>query len=443
MNLDVLNLAHTPGICYAAAYFLSTQVIMAVNRKRLTGWRYLLASAVFLFVIVVFMVTTDGVTGFGFFISMLSIFSMIFFFILITGEMGWKKALYFSIRSFILGEFAASFEWQMYFFSVDRNLLPPRLWIAILFFLIFQGLLFLIIWFLEKRYRSLNTELTINWRDLIIIILLSGIIYAISNISFAFPDSPFSGHYSFEIFAMRTLTDLAGVVLLYGYHLQRCESRASMEKEYLERLLHLQEENYRISAESIQLVNQKYHDLKHQISLLRSEVSAAEKLQYLDEMEQEIKSYEAQNKTGNQILDVLLTAKSLQCQNEGISMTCVADGEALSFIKPTDLSVLFGNVLDNAIEGVSAIEDPEKRLIHLSVAKQRGFVRIREENCFEGNLKIVDGLPATTKKDSRYHGYGIKSIQTIVQKYNGSMTVKSENGWFELRILIPLRETRS
>ena len=242
---------------------------------------------------------------------------------------------------------------------------------------------------------------------------------------------------------MRTLADLAGVVLLYGYHMQLCESRASMEKEYLERLLHLQEENYRISAESIQLVNQKYHDLKHQISLLRSEVSTEEKMQYLDEMEQEIKSYEAQNKTGNQILDVLLTAKSLQCQNEGISMTCVADGEALNFIKPTDLSVLFGNVLDNAIEGVSAIEDPEKRLIHLSVTKQRGFVRIREENCFEGTLKIVDGLPATTKKDARYHGYGIKSIQTIVQKYNGSMTVKSENGWFELRILIPVKEARS
>ena len=199
-----------------------------------------------------------------------------------------------------------------------------------------------------------------------------------------------------------------------------------------------QKENYRLSAESVELVNRKYHDLKHQIRLLRSEISSGDKLHYLDEMEQEIKSYEAQNKTGNDALDVLLTAKSIQCQNAGITLTCVADGKELSFLKPTDLSVLFGNALDNAFESVEKIEDPEKRLIHLSVARQKQFVRIRVENCCEGEIRFVDGLPATGK-DANYHGYGMKSIRSIVEKYNGSMTVKVQDGWFELRILLPLQ----
>ena len=154
-------------------------------------------------------------------------------------------------------------------------------------------------------------------------------------------------------------------------------------------------------------------------------------------MEQDIRSYEAQNKTGNKTLDTLLTAKSLKCQDLGITLTCVADGALLDFFKPTDLSVLFGNALDNAIESVEKISDANKRLIHVSVAREKGFLRIRIENCYEGEINFVGGLPSTWK-DARYHGYGMKSIRSIVEKYNGSMTVKAENGWFELRILFPL-----
>ena len=154
-------------------------------------------------------------------------------------------------------------------------------------------------------------------------------------------------------------------------------------------------------------------------------------------MEREIQSYEAQNKTGNKAFDTILTAKSLRCQSLGISMTCVADGHELAFIKPTDLSVLFGNALDNAIEGAEKIADEEKRLIHVSVARQKSFVRIRVENCYEGEIRFAGGLPAT-RKDARYHGYGMKSIQSIVDKYGGSMTVKAQDGWFELRILFPI-----
>ena len=101
------------------------------------------------------------------------------------------------------------------------------------------------------------------------------------------------------------------------------------------------------------------------------------------------------------------------------------------------MSVLFGNALDNAIESVEKLSAVEKRLIHVSVVKQKSFLRIRVENCYEGEIRFSSGLP-TTRKDARYHGYGMKSIQSIVEKYNGSMTVKAQDGWFELRILLPI-----
>jgi sensor histidine kinase regulating citrate/malate metabolism len=106
-----------------------------------------------------------------------------------------------------------------------------------------------------------------------------------------------------------------------------------------------------------------------------------------------------------------------------------------------DLSALFGNALDNAIESVSKIADPEKRLIHLSVARQRQFLRIRIENCYEGELLYENGDFLTTKADKQHHGFGLKSMKETVAKYNGSVAVEAQDGWFELRILFPLPES--
>ena len=159
-------------------------------------------------------------------------------------------------------------------------------------------------------------------------------------------------------------------------------------------------------------------------------------------MEAEIKAYEVQNKTGNQVLDIILTTKGLQCQKQGISLTCVAEGAELEFMHPMDISALFGNALDNAIESVSKIADPDKRLIHVSVVRQKSFLRIRIENCFEGDIRFENGMPVTNKTDRGIHGYGTKSIRRIAERYNGSMTIDTKGDWFELRVLIPLQNNR-
>ena len=67
----------------------------------------------------------------------------------------------------------------------------------------------------------------------------------------------------------------------------------------------------------------------------------------------------------------------------------------------TDICSIFGNALDNAIEHVSLIPDPEKRLIHLTVSAQKGFVFIKIENYCEAEIsKNEEDLITTTKKYS-------------------------------------------
>ena len=82
-----------------------------------------------------------------------------------------------------------------------------------------------------------------------------------------------------------------------------------------------------------------------------------------------------------------------------IQITCVADGKLLDHMHVTDICSIFGNALDNAIEHVILIPDSEKRLIHLTVSAQKGFVFIKIENYCEAEIsKNEEDLITTTKK---------------------------------------------
>ena len=102
-----------------------------------------------------------------------------------------------------------------------------------------------------------------------------------------------------------------------------------------------------------------------------------------------------------------------------------------------DISALFGNALDNAMEGVMKLPDEKDRLIHLTVSNQKGFLRIMVENRFDGDVELQNGMPKTTKGDTAFHGFGVKSIKSIAEKYGGSLRVRAEDGWFRIGILIP------
>ena len=82
-------------------------------------------------------------------------------------------------------------------------------------------------------------------------------------------------------------------------------------------------------------------------------------------------------KTGNKVLDTILTSKSTHCQRHGIELKFMGEGHLLNFMEDMDISALFGNMLDNAIESVVKIKDRQKRLISLHVIQDKQFIRIR------------------------------------------------------------------
>ena len=147
--------------------------------------------------------------------------------------------------------------------------------------------------------------------------------------------------------------------------------------------------------------------------------------------------YDSTVKTGNVVLDTLLTEKKLQCESKSIKLTTVVNGKILEFLDEMEVYSLFGNALSNAIESVGAISDEDMRHIAVTVKQIGHMCSIHIENPYVGELVFDDDLPETTK-DKNWHGFGMRSMDRIVSSYGGVMTVTAEGSIFKLDILIPV-----
>ena len=196
--------------------------------------------------------------------------------------------------------------------------------------------------------------------------------------------------------------------------------------------------HFELQKENIELINIKCHDLRHQIRSFRQTGVIGE--QAFEELDRSIHIYDALIKTDNEVLDVILSGYLLRCRKDGVQLTCMLDGKAVGFMEEMDLYSLFGNMLENAYEYELSVREKENRFISLRVTKTDGKAVIHMENYFIGNVRISDGVVATTKGDLNYHGFGMKSMKRIAEKYGGKMGVTVADGMFQVDIVIPCPE---
>lgn len=352
-----------------------------------------------------------------------------------TREMNLLEAGYSCARAFILAELAASVEWQLHcvLWPQQRATAPLSVLLLAAVYTTVYGFLY---WF-ERRHAA-PTRLTITAAATLMAVVMAVTAFAVSNLSFISDNGVTMSVMS--IFYIRTLVDMAGVLILTVQHEQLREAALHSELTAMDNVLHRQYEQYRQSKENIRLINRRYHELKMQIAAIRAERDQAKQDAALARMESGIRQYEAENKTGNPVLDTLLTAKSMECQEQGIRMTSVADGQRLGFLSTREICTLVGVPLDNAVESLTAEPDPEKRLLRVAIYAQSGCVMLRFENYCAAPVALgPDGLPVR----SAHGGYDLRGVQAAARQHGGTMTVKWENSWFTVRILLPIPEKES
>lgn len=227
------------------------------------------------------------------------------------------------------------------------------------------------------------------------------------------------------------ITSLLAIFILFGM----------LERGQLEREIEIINQLYKENARQYEISKatmESLHDLKHRVNALMVGKAALSE-QERKEISDQIFIFDSAVQTGNETLDIILTEKRMLCHQYGIQLDCMADGSRLAFMDVHDIYSLFGNAFSNAIEAASRQSDDEPKLISLVIRETNGYLSIHLENTFAGSVTFRDGVPMTGKDDPNAHGFGVKSMRRLTERYGGTMTITVQDGLFHLDLLFPNR----
>ena len=308
------------------------------------------------------------------------------------------------------------------------------------------GLYFIVIRPLSRRM----TDSKINYRMLITAVTVLGItvvLCSFEDIYFAELCVERIGRFDNEVYYVLWQTGnifsvvcCAIVMLLITKTVE--QNNLEREVEYLQYAIKQSKQQYEISRDTIDMINIKCHDIKYKLSEIFAERGDISRDAAAD-LYKSINIYDSKVETGNKLLDVLLTEKSLFCEQNDIKFTCMVEGELLSFMDSGDLCCLFGNIIDNALEAVINLQDRDKRIVNIVIKRHNDLIILQEENYFAGELEFKEGLPVTTKSDTNYHGFGSRSIRMNARKYGGELTTFVTEDVFHLNILFGASRSKS
>lgn len=307
--------------------------------------------------------------------------------------------------------------------SVQEFLLEKSTFIFFFVEILLYGAVYLAVglWFKQFR-RKYDARPAID-----IGILIAGAITAFAIVVEVFANALEDQSYLLYLFekVLAMLCDISVILLLINILKEASVKKDKMSLETYIRKKSAEMDRFKEVAE---LLNIRIHDLKHSL------IGGGQK----DSTLQEIDLYDRQIATGNEMINLILTEQNLYCKRDGIALSCMVNGASLSFMERDDMCALFCNALENAREAVSKIQETEKRLINFTGRTEGGLYVIEIDNYCIEVPKEVNGLPITDKMNKKSHGWGMKSIRLVVEKYGGQMRWSVKDNIFHLVIVLPL-----
>jgi len=181
------------------------------------------------------------------------------------------------------------------------------------------------------------------------------------------------------------------------------------------------------------------HDYHNHIQVMKAyrSLDENEKIDaYLDSLETDLTSVDTLIKSGNVMVDAILNSKLSLAKNRNIDIKAKAVVPKNINISETDLCVVAGNLLDNAVEACMRIGDGSKRFIRVYMDVKRDNLYLSVTNTSAGVIRKRDGRYVSGKGIN--HGFGLIRVDKIVDKYGGYIKRRDEDGAFTSEILLPL-----
>lgn len=230
---------------------------------------------------------------------------------------------------------------------------------------------------------------------------------------------------------------LFGILILLIFLYQKNSTYLKQQKNIAEQQVREMEVKYAYYEDKLndeRRIREIYHDLKNHLLVMEHRQNIAETRQMAETLLSQIADYEDYVHTGNEFLDIILKDKAAKAREKQIDFSALVDFKGIDFMKPLDISTIFGNAIDNAMEASEQLPE-DQRLITVKAERVRNMLIITVENNTLPGKQPAEG---TTKKDCFVHGFGIPNIKKAVEKYDGQCSFRQGDGTYLVKILIPI-----
>ena len=192
-------------------------------------------------------------------------------------------------------------------------------------------------------------------------------------------------------------------------------------------------------AEEIRRIQQQIgllkHDMKNHTLVILSyleENKTEEARQYAGEILDKLNRMYTYVNVGNSLLSYIINSKLSMAKEQGIEIKAEIENLSFSYMDSVDFSSLLNNMLDNAING--ALESEGKKL-EVNIVSEKGFDVITVKNSIDGSV-LKDNPELATSKEEPGHGYGMKQIKAVTEKYEGNIDIYEKDGMFVVRVML-------
>lgn len=205
-----------------------------------------------------------------------------------------------------------------------------------------------------------------------------------------------------------------------------------------QRVIESQQQYYTLVNEKQQEIRSIRHEVKNHLACIHGLYQAGKLPELEKYISQLIDSYNISYDlfdTGNDIVNAILNDAQSRYRKEGISIRVEGGFPVKLVIAPTDLCVIFANLIANAVEAIERMENKtENYYIDVRISSYKEDIYIDVNNPVGNNVKVIDGNLVTSKKDNNLHGFGVKNTIQRVKKYQGTYDYKIDNNNFSVEI---------
>ena len=240
---------------------------------------------------------------------------------------------------------------------------------------------------------------------------------------------------------------ILSMVLLFSVLFYRLSRQREMELEIAQlkqEQAEILERDYQALSRTYEGNAKLYHDLHNHIEaiyqcLMQGDIQEAAR--YCEDLRTPVREISQTVWTGDKAIDYLISSKMALAEQEQIRTKVNIEYPHNTNIRSVDLTTILGNLLDNALEAAKTAPD-KVRFLNLTIRRINAMLIIKVENGYGNAPKQESGSLITSKADKASHGWGLKSVQTAADRYDGTITTDYKEGVFQSVVTLSFKPVK-